>query len=435
MAIDYMEKITELRAQKKTLLSQAEGFVNEGKFDEADKITDQMAGINKQIQSLEKLQNASRNNAEPAYDGVLHDDGGAEPKDKGGEARPFASLGEQLRAIYKARRYGEVDDRLAKVNNEALGTNGTTSADGGYLLQTDFVQGIMESAVQHSPLLNRLDRHTCSSPANAMRWVNVAETDVSASVFGGVQMYWVSEAAAVNASKPQFEEMKLDLEKMMGVAYCTDEMLQDVPFMSSFFGSAFSLAADRLLTDGVINGDGNGKPTGILKSPALITVDAEASQAAGTFVGANAVKMQARSLIRNRERMVWLMHPDVEEQLPTLHLQQGDAAKFLWTPEGGLGNFDAQRVLGKSVLFEDSCPALGTKGDIMLVDPFQYILLTKGTAKQDWSIHVEFLTDQNCFRMVYRCNGAPKVKNPVTLKNSTKTRSPFIALANRSAAG
>ena len=133
----------------------------------------------------------------------------------------------------------------------------------------------------------------------------------------------------------------------------------------------------------------------------------------------------------DRDRLLWLMHPDVEEQLPYLAIQSGEAAKFLWNPEGGLGNFDTQRVLNKPVLFEDSCASLGVMGDILLVDPYQYILLTKGTAKQDWSIHVEFLTDQNCFRMVFRCNGAPKVSKPLIIKNSAKTRSPFVALADR----
>jgi len=433
MAFDYMEKITELRAQKGQLLSQAEGLVAEGKFEDADNISAQMEGINKQIKSLETLSAASRDGAAPVYDGILHDDGAGEPKAKGNDVKPFASLGEQLKAIYTAQRYGQVDDRLIKVNAAALGANEGAGGDGGYLLQTDFARGIMESAVKNSALLNRLDRFTCSSPANAMRWVSVKETDVSESVFGGIQMYWTSEAAAVSASKPQFREMKMDLEKMMGVAYCTDEMLQDAAFMSGFFSSAFTLAADRLLTGAVINGDGNGKPLGILKSPALITVDAEADQGSSLFLGANAIKMQARSMPQNRNRLVWLMHPDAEEELPYLSIQRGEAAKFLWNPEGGLGGFDTQRVLNKPVLFEDHCSALGTKGDIMLVDPFQYILLTKGTARQDWSIHVEFLTDQRCFRMVYRCNGAPKVDTPLTIKNSTKTRSPFVALADRGA--
>ena len=432
--MEIMDQITSLRAQKKKLADQCVDLAKDGKLDELNKITDQMNGINDTIESLEKALDASNRNATPLdskpYDGVLHDGADGKPKDNAKGLHLFGSLGEQLRAIYTSRT-GNVDERLKKINNEALGSNEGTGADGGFLLQTDFAGQILESAVSMSPLLNRLDRYTCSSAANAMRWLSADETDVSKSVFGGVQMYWAAEAQTVASSKPQFKELKMDLEKMMGFAYCTDEMLSDASFMSGFFGTAFTLAADRLLTESVISGDGVGKPLGLLKSKAMIAVDKEAGQEAGTFLGANAIKMQARSMPRNRDRLVWLMHPDVEEQLSYLAIQSGEAAKFLWNPEGGLGNFDTQRVLNKPVLFEDSCSALGTKGDIMLVDPMYYILLSKGTAKQDWSIHVEFLTDQHCFRMVFRCNGAPKIEKPLAIKNSSKTRSPFVTLADR----
>ena len=433
--MDFMEKITELRAQKKQLADQAETLVKDGKLDDLDNITQQMNDLNGNIEKLERAMDAARANAAPvdgAYDGVLHDGEKGKPKDgKDKDLKVFSSLGEQLKAIYAFRKNGVKDERLQQVNNAVLGSNEGTGADGGFALQTDFAGQILESAVEQSPLLNRLDRYTCSSAANAMRWLSADETDVSKSVFGGVQMYWASEGATVAASKPQFRELKMDLEKMMGFAYCTDEMLTDAAFMSGFFGTAFTLAADRLLTESVISGDGVGKPLGILNSKAIITVDKESTQAAGTFLGANAIKMQARAMPRNRDRLVWLMHPDAEELLPYLSIQSGEAAKFLWNPEGGLGNFDTQRVLNKPVLFEDSCSALGSKGDINLVDPMYYILLTKGTAKQDWSVHVEFLTDQNCFRMVYRCNGAPKIEKPLTIKNSAKTRSPFVTLAAR----
>ena len=322
------------------------------------------------------------------------------------------------------------DERLEKVNN-AAGVTGTNGPDGGFALQEDFAGAILESAVQQSPLLNRLDRYTCSSAANAMRWLHADETDISTSVFGGIQMFWAAEGATVAASKPQFREMKLDLEKMMGFCYCTDEMLQDAAFLTGFVGNGFTLAADRLLTENIITGDGVGKPLGLLRSGALISVEKETGQEAGTIQGANVIKMQARTMPRGRERLVWLMHPDLEEQLPYLSIQSGEAAKFLWNPEGGLGNFDTQRVLNKPVLFEDSCASPGVTGDVLLVDPMQYILLSKGTAKQDWSIHVEFLTDQNCFRMVFRCNGAPKVNKALKIKNSSKLRSPFVALSDR----
>ena len=432
--MDFMEKITELRAKKNDLKNKAEALAKDGKFEDLNAIADKMAGINGSIQSLERMIDESRANAVPeggAYDGVLHDGKSGEPKDDKNGLHVFNSLGEQLKAIYDFRKNHVEDSRLQRVNNAVLGSNEGSGADGGFAIQTDFAGMIMDSAVAASPLLNRLDRYTCSSAANAMRWLSADETDVSKSVFGGVQMYWAAEGAEVNASKPQFRELKMDLEKMMGFAYCTDEMLQDAAFMTSFLGNAFTLAADRLLTESVISGDGNGKPTGILQSHALVTVEKESGQAAATFVGNNAVKMQARAMPRNRDRLVWLMHPDVEDQLPLLSIQSGNESKFLWTPEGGLGNFDTQRVLNKPVLFEDSCAALGSKGDVNLIDPFYYILMTKGTAKQDWSIHVEFLTDQNCFRMVYRCNGAPKINSALVIKNSKKTRSPFITLAAR----
>ena len=431
--MDFQKKIDELRAQKQTLLDQAQPLAEAGKVDELNELTDQMEGINNSIKSLERLMSAQGQEPKAVYDGAL---GHKPPEDTktDQEVRPFASLGEQLKAIYNLRRRGVEDKRLQQVNNAVLGNNEGTGADGGFAIQTDFAGVILQSALEHNSLLQRLDRYTVSSSANSMRWVTSDETDISKSVFGGVQMFWAAEGGTVPPTHPKQREIKLDLEKMMGFAYCTDEMLEDTVFMSGLFSTAFTLAADELLTAAVIGGDGVGKPLGILSSPALVTVAKEASQAAGTFLGANAVKMLARAMPKNRERLVFLMHPDLEDQLPSLSITSGDGgtSKFLWDPEGGLRNFDTQRVLGKPVLFDQNCSAVGSVGDVMLVDPFQYILLSKGTYKQDWSMHVEFLTDQMCFRIVFRCNGTPKVNSPLTIKNSTKTRSPFVALAARS---
>ena len=431
--MSFQAKIDELRAQKQQLLDKAQGLADEGKLEELGEITDQMEGINNSIKSLERLMSSQGEVSKLVYDGALHS-GEKKPKDKEEqEARPFASLGEQLKAVYNLRRNGVQDQRLIQVNNAVLGSNEGTGADGGFAIQTDFAGVILESALERNSLLQRLDRYTVSSGANSMRWVMADETDISKSVFGGVQMYWAAEGGTVPATHPKLREVKLDLEKMMGLAYCTEEMMEDAAFMSGFFSTAFSLAADELLTGAVIGGDGVGKPLGILNSSALVTVAKETSQAAGTFVGNNAVKMLARAMPKNRDRLVWLMHPDMEEQLPALSItsSDGSASKFLWDPEGGIRNFDAQRVLGKTVIFDQNCATPGVVGDAMLVDPFQYILLSKGTIKQDWSMHVEFLTDQMCFRVVFRCNGTPKVNSPLTIKNSTKTRSPFVALADR----
>ena len=96
--MDFMEKITELRAKKGQLLTQAQALVDEGKIEEANEFTSQMEAINTSIAGLEALAKASQEGAEPVYDGALH---GGKPKDEGkGEDKPFTSLGEQLQAVY-----------------------------------------------------------------------------------------------------------------------------------------------------------------------------------------------------------------------------------------------------------------------------------------------------------------------------------------------
>ena len=106
--MDYMEKITELRASKAKLNEQAQALVTEGKFEDANKLADQMEGINKQIQAVERLLDESRKHAVPLdgkYDGILHDEGTGTPKDgKKDAVKPFATLGEQLKAVYDLRK-------------------------------------------------------------------------------------------------------------------------------------------------------------------------------------------------------------------------------------------------------------------------------------------------------------------------------------------
>ena len=419
--MDYAQKINDLKNSKQELVHQAEGLVNEGKTEEVLALNEQIKALNQQIQAVEELASQSAGSAKPVNIRIKED----------GPHTPFASLGEQLQAIYNAKTRGLVDGRLLEVNNAVAGSAESVGSDGGFAIQEDFAGRIMESAVTTGEILSRVDSYTVGAGSNAARWLMVDETDVSASVFGGVQMYWASEGATVLASKPKFKEMKLDLEKMMGFAYATEELLQDATFMTGFFGSAFTLAGQRLLESSIIEGDGVGKPLGILKSKALITVPKETSQAAGTVLGENLLKMYGRFALKNRRNSVWLMHPDLEMDLPKLYLTMGSESKSIWLPEGGISGAQYQTIFGRPIIFDDNCAAKGSAGDIILADLQQYMLLKKGTARQDWSMHVEFLTDQMCFRIVFRCNGAPKTANPGKLKNSANTRSPFVTLAAR----
>lgn len=421
MAIDYYKKIVEMQNTKKNLLDTADRMIEAGNFGaELTDIQNQIKTVSEQIDQVSAVAAASATGA------VVPEE---KPEKAQNEKKPeqyFNSLGEQLRAIRNAAS-GTVDERLYKVNNDVKGAQTGVGSDGGYAIQEDFAGVILDTAAETGEILKRVNRHTISANSNSMRWVTTDETDITDTVFGGVQMHWATEGGTVAASKPKFREVKCDLEKMMGFAYVTSEMLEDVAFMSSFLSRCFTVATQRLLESAIIGGSGSGQPLGILESDATVEVAKEASQAAATINTDNILKMWQRGYHRYRNNMVWLCHPDCEEQLQRLEMN-GDS---IWMPEGGLTVAPYQRVLGRPVIYTDQCSALGTAGDILLADLSKYILLTKGSARQDWSMHVEFLTDQQCFRMVLRCNGRPEVDAPVTLKNTTLTRSPFVTLADR----
>lgn len=423
--MDYFKKITELKNEKKQLIEKADALIAENKFG------DELAGIQNDIRAKSAaIDQLTEQAAVSAAGAQAHGEGDGD-NDVKNEKKPlhiFNSLGEQLQAIKNAAKTPDrVDERLYKVHNAVMGGNTNVGEDGGFAIQEDFAGNILETAVTTGEILSRVDTYTCSANSNSVRWMTAKETDISDGVFGGVKMFWAEEGETVAATKPQFKETRLELEKMMGFAYATDELLQDASFMSSLYGKAFTVASRRLLEDSVIHGTGEKKPLGIMNSDALVQVAKAADQAAGTITSDNIFAMWQRSLFQNRSKMIWLAHPDTEMQLQKLTFNN----EAIWMPEGGLSASPYQRVLGRPVIYDDNMAALGSKGDIALVDLSQYLLLKKGSAKQDWSMHVEFLTDQMCFRMVLRCNGAPKVNAPLKIKNSSLTRSPFITLAAR----
>ncbi|MBS6883797.1 MAG: phage major capsid protein [Clostridiaceae bacterium] len=420
--MDYSRKIAELKANKGALVTQANAAADAGELDKLTQLNVQIADINNQIKAVEELRAASGGQAAPEGSGK------PAPEDRGKD-RPFASLGEQLRAVMLAAK-GTPDNRLGAVN-AAQGINTGSGTDGAFAIQEDFAGVILETAATSGDILSRVDSYTSGAASNAVRFMTCDETDVSESVYGGVQAYWASEAATVAASRPKFYETKIDLDKLMAFIYITEEAMEDMPFMSGLLNNAMATAANRLLEGACIDGDGVGKPLGILHAPSLVTVEKESGQTE-MLTFKNIARMYGRILPRCKTGAVWVMHPDMAEELPFLTLPVGTGGVPVYLPPTGATGAPYATLYGKPIIETDHMAEVGKAGDIGLFDLKQYMLLRKGTVKQDMSIHVEFLTAQNCFRLQLRAGGAPKGKNAVKLKNSKVLRSPFVVLGARS---
>ncbi|MBR7040681.1 MAG: phage major capsid protein, partial [Clostridia bacterium] len=81
----------------------------------------------------------------------------------------------------------------------------------------------------------------------------------------------------------------------------------------------------------------------------------------------------------------------------------------------------------------EQCAALGTKGDILLADIGQYLIVEKtaGITRQV-SMHIRFDYDESVFKFSWRLGGRPDWGSAITPYKGSTARSPYVALATRS---
>ena len=366
---------------------------------------------------------------------------GAKPVVQVGKERelqkPFASFAEQVGAIQLAAVKPHLADRrLFELNAAAAGMGGNIASDGGFAIQQDLVSTLLEPIYDTGAILSRVRRIPIGEGKNGVKFWAIDETSrVTGSRFGGIQMYWGDEGDTATATKPKFRGVELALKKLIGLAYQTDELLEDLPAMASILEQAFRQELEFMLEDSVVNGDGIGKPQGVQNSSALVTQAIEGTQTianTATFITANLAKMKSRMPARLFADAVWLMNPDLEPKLITATLGGTSAAFPVYMPPGGLSGSPYGTVLGRPVIFNEYCAAEGTPGDILLVNLGEYAMADKNGIKTATSMHVRFLTDEQAFRITYRTDGQPLWKTAVTPAKGANTRSPFVALATRS---
>lgn len=342
----------------------------------------------------------------------------------------FKTFGEQLVAVVRAERSSGrfVDDRLQAA---ASGTSEAVPSDGGFFVQKDFSSELLQRVYEAGSMASRVKRIPIGANSNGVK-INAIDEDSRAdgSRWGGILAYWINEADAFTGSKPKFRQIDLQLNKLIGLCYATDELLQDAAALEAVIMQAFPDEFTFKVEDAIFNGTGAGQPLGLLNSSATIQVAKDAGDATATVSTPDVLAMWARLWSRSRANACWFIDQSVEPKLYPLTLGTGTAVVLLYTPPGVNGN-QYGMLMGRPVIPVEHSAVLGTPGDIVLADLSQYLMADKGGPQAASSVHVRFLNDETTFRFVYRVDGQPAWKKPLTPKNGGPTLAPFISLATR----
>jgi HK97 family phage major capsid protein len=397
----------------------------------------------------------------PTNSGLVITEGEADRKLK---AKPFTGLGEFLMSV-KSAREGSFDQRLLPLRSEDAGTEfgyslngalgdqfvggivqsahkGTRKATGlgedvnslgGFLVDTDRNNSIMARVYDIGTLLQRVDMVGISANSNGMTFNAENETSrADGSRRGGIRAYWTAEAGTKTASYPSFRQIELKLKKVVGLVYATDELLADANALENWILRNLPEELVFVVEDSIINGSGTGMPKGLLAGAGpRVSVAKEAGQAAATIVSQNVIKMWARMYSPNRRNAVWLIDQSCEPQLMQMSIGVGTGGDLVYMPPGGLSSPMYGTIFGRPVLPVEYCQAVGTQGDIILTDLGAYQMIEKGGIQSASSIHVNFTSDESCFRFVYRCDGQPKDAAALTPKSGGATLAPTVILDTR----
>ena len=339
--------------------------------------------------------------------------------------QPFGNLSEQLEAVKRfAVSYGQqYDPRLKSLAVKApLGLNEGTPSQGGFLLSptvsADFLKPIHEEGV-----FSRFVRRLPVGGNSNSGWINgIDETSrANGSRWGGVQSFWRAEAGSVTATKPKFRRVNWELNALEALMYITDEQLEDAAMTAAI---ARESAAEELMfkvNDAILNGDGVGKPKGILNSGALISAT---RTDANKILFADILGMWQRLHPAHRANSAWFVNSEVEPQLDQLFLTSSLESRYVTYGVDGV-----MRMKGRPVYVTEFNPALGAVGDILLADMSDYLMWEKGGVRSSVNPWIQWLTSEQAFKFTMRLDGTTAHYLPITPFKGSLTQSPYIALA------
>lgn len=343
----------------------------------------------------------------------------------------FKNRREYLQAVMDAGMGKGVDRRLEKLKYvpKAAGSDeGSTQSNpyGGFLVPIGFIPEPLKIDPEADPIGAATTKIPMGNPI-----VNIparVDKDHRTSVAGGLVVGRKAETLAAASSRMKFEQVQLEAFSLFGLAFASEELLNDSPqSFAAILQAGFNDQFTYHLINERINGTGVGEYLGVLNSPCLVEVDAETGQRAASIMYENIVKMRSRCW--NYSKAVWLANHDTLPELATMAQVVGTGGLPAWQPSAREDHPDM--LMGRPCIFTEYTKSVGTKGDIILGTWSEYLEGQYQPMQQEESIHVRFIEHERTFKVWVRNAGAPWWKTSLTPRNSTKTLSPFVVLAAR----
>jgi HK97 family phage major capsid protein len=302
----------------------------------------------------------------------------------------------------------------------------SSGATGGYIVPPDFYQQLLAIAAEDATFRPRAFVQPMASATLQFPYLDIttAQAAGNSPFFAGVIANWTQEAQTRTEVEPAFKMMELKAQELSGYSVSSNILLQDAAFgLEKFLFTLFGKAVAWYEEYAFLQGNGVGKPVGVLNAGCTISYT---RTTAGHLSFADIGGMLSKLLPASYNRACWYVSPTVVSDL--LQLKDGASRAIFLSIDQGVTKPPVWKLLNLPVIVTEKIPALGTKGDVMLVDPSLYVIGDRMMLEVAASEHVNFLKNQMTWRFVQRVDGRPWLESSITLQDGSSTVSPFVVL-------
>ncbi len=347
--------ITEMRNKRKKLIETMDGFLETHKTkagtlsveDDATYKTmeDEISELTNEIHRMERREEIEAELEKPVSKPIIE-----KPMNgrlDNGEVKTGRAADSYKKAMLSALRSNF--RHVSNVLQEGV------DADGGYLVPEEYDSRLI-NGLKEENIIRKLG-HTITTSGE--RKINIAATKPAAA--------WIDEGEALTFSDATFSQINLDAHKLHVAVKVTEELLYDNAFqLENYIIEEFYKALANAEEDAFINGDGTGKPLGILAASGGAEVGVSAASA--TAITADEVINLVYSLKRPyRKNAVFILNDQTIAALRKL--KDGNGA-YMWQPALVAGEPD--KLLGYPVYTSAYMPTVEAGAKTIIFGDLSY---------------------------------------------------------------
>ena len=341
----------ELRQKRAGIISEARKLLDKIESEKRSISTEEQNKYNAMLSEADTLKTTIDN--EERANVLLSELGQSTGKIVGGsiepETRGKGTSKEYRTAFEKMVRYG----KNALEASEVRALNETTGSEGGFLVPTEFEKQIIDQLYAKN-IMRQLS--TVITTANDRDIPVVASHGAAA---------WTAEGAAFTPGDDAFASVTLSAYKAASIITVSEELLNDNAFnLESYIANEYARRIAFLEESAFVNGNGSGKPTGVIGSGTVGVTTASASAITSDEV----MDLYYALGVPYRALASWVLNDATIKVIRKL--KNATTGDYMWQP--GMASGDPDRLLGRPVFASEHTPIIAATAKVAAFGDMSY---------------------------------------------------------------